>query len=210
MPARWIERQHPRDDRGRFAALPGNAVMNSLLSGVPARASLGLTPYKGSAGRSLTSVHDPYLNQYRQSPRYKQFESKLHQRAAELGVSIRKQEDAAGVWEGELEPSTAVEVEGSESNIRKLAEDMRDAFNQEAVMVVFERPGPDDVHTVENVDPDAALRAMKEHGISGGRIIGDDTLETADFGRQNRDAVGALANELGGQLSSRPAQVEFV
>lgn len=155
-------------------------------------------------GASPKSPNTPELpdlgavSNYRKSPRYQQFKSFVAKEAKQRNLRVQSSDEAAGVYEGTVEPSLAIRVRDGDTDMDDFANSLGERYKQESILdFQLAEDGDDAYYTLHGIgDSQKALDAMDKHGIEGGSIIGD-RLETADFGGSAEGAIMALAKELG-------------
>ncbi len=172
------------------------------------RINFGITPYRG---RPLARAEA--ISEYYETPRYKGFVRRLEREARVAGVVLVSFEQAAGIWQGSLEPAVSLELEGDVAALHQLAEQLRKRYNQDAVMLfVADEAANGAFYILEGMrDADYANEILREFGIKGGRFRFIGTrLEIADADGSLAASVRILAEELGVKLTVIPGNLEFV
>ena len=128
------------------------------------------------------------------SPKAKAFEKRLPELAQQHGVILDKVERVMGYWEGDLEPSWAIEAHDGEIGVYNLSKQIQNEENQDAVLNFdYDAKDGDDIMYVLRGDVDW-VNALKDAGVQGAtihkdrvEIIGDDAM--ADQIEKLRDAT---------------------
>jgi hypothetical protein len=173
-------------------------------------ASLGITPFRGSATPSMADVL-----RYYSSTRFKGFEAELLKVAAAKHVRVIEETKVAGMWEGNLEPAATITVRGTAGAIRDVANWLGARYYQDSVMVYTPHaPGArGGMYVLDGVkDPNAAMDAMAKNNLPGGRVIGS-RLEIADDASEwapKPEDIAKLATTLGLKKRYTPGTVEWL
>lgn len=178
------------------------------------KATIGATPYRPESEHLVAMSSRP---SYYDSEEWAEFDDTLRAAAERRGVELIEADHAAGLWEGETEPSGAyVVAAGDRDAIRGWAGELAGRYNQDSVMVGFYDPdGPDTLYgfggsDADPVEIDDAISVLRTAGISGGRVRGRhlEVASTADS-PVGPAALQLLAARFGGATQDR-AVVEFV
>lgn len=140
----------------------------------------------------------------------REFERHVHNAAIENGVTIDSADRVQGYWQGEQEPSYALDVHDGEEGVRAFSEDLRSEWNQDAVVLFApDRDGPHLAYKAR-ASGDIA-NALTSAGIDGATIY-DGGFEV--FGGPDEAAkVLAAADILGiahGDVEVRAGTLSFV
>ncbi len=167
------------------------------------------------------------VTRYFSSTRFKGFERQVVKVAAQMNVQVIEEVHAAGVWEGNLEPAASITVQGADEDIAGLAKWLGSRYYQDSVMVftphaegveggmyvLSEISDPNtDLDTSQAMDVPAALAAMHNAGLKGGRVVGH-RLEIADDGGEFRPQpkqIAELARSLGLRQQYTHGRVEWL
>jgi hypothetical protein len=119
--------------------------------------------------------------------------------ASTMHVAITRADRAAGVWEGETEPSMAVDAHDGEAGVDSWAAQLGQKYDQDAVLMFHPDPEGDSAtysfEKMGELNRDGFLKAMKDAGIPGGRVV-DEKLELVGKGRDFHGRVAKLADAL--------------
>lgn len=169
---------HPRDRRGRW-----RHVLREF--------SVGVTPFR--PGDEASGFHA--------SPKVQEFITAMSDAATKHGVTITDHRPVTGVWLGETEPAFAVDARDGEDGVLRWAEDLRAQYDQDGVYMFAPDPDGDfGSFTFDGIDKDEAIKAMREIGVDGGRVVGDKQLEVWAHESEGEKMV-ALAERLGVPVS---------
>ena len=110
------------------------------------------------------------------------FEKSLEPTAKKHGVTLDSVEHVAGFWEGEMEPSWAIEAHDGEEGVKNFSEEIRGSYDQDAVLNFdYDEDGTDVMYEIEGKAD--WPRMLDLHKIQGAtiypnkvEIIGDDKL----------------------------------
>lgn len=184
--AQFDTRLHPHDRVGRFARKP---KLPQVPRAPRARADVGITPFRPED--EVAGFYD--------SAKFKRFCGDMRRIAREHGVKIDHVDRAAGVWEGETEPSLAVAAHDHETGVAAWAASLGKQYDQDGVLLFAPAPDGDSASysfAVEAGHDAEALAAMSRHGIPGGRLRAG-RLEVIGQGLDFHAKVDALAGDLG-------------
>lgn len=189
---------HPRAGHGQWASKGGPAQKpprprkrgRSGHAQMPkVQASVGITPFRP----------EDEVKGFYESPKFKRFQVDMRRIARERHVSIDHVEKAAGVWQGQTEPSLAVEAHDGPHGVRAWAAEMGKRYNQDGVLL-FEPSEDGNAASyrfdVRGRDNQAVFDAMDQHGIPGGTLL-DGELEVVGKGVGFHKKVDALSQLLG-------------
>jgi hypothetical protein len=154
--------------------------------------NVGVTPYRGLPRESRESI-DAYYD----TARYKSFERRLHEEAAQRGVQVESVTRVDGLWEGDAEPAASVWLRGGHDDARDVGVALGRQFNQDAVFVFSEDPEGDGVlYQLRGVrDISHARMLLGRYGVTAARLVGRD-LEIASADDSLDEAVSGIAREL--------------
>jgi len=133
---------------------------------------VGVTSFRGKPVKSIAET-----KAYYETPRAKGFENNLSKTSADFGVKVNGIDKVAGSWEGSIEPSFMVKVEGSMGDKIAYAVKNAKAANQDAVILFTKGNGNGVKYEFNNVkNPDQALKVLHKNGISGATIRDKDIV----------------------------------
>jgi hypothetical protein len=147
------ESKHPRNPA------TGRDNVRSPSDGGKFRAKVGVTPYRPE--------DDPAG--FYDTDKAREFERSVDQFAAENGVTVDAGDRVQGFWQGEQEPSYALDVHDGEAGVNAFAADLRAEWDQDAVMLFSpDRDGPDLAYRAQ-ASGDIA-NALTQAGVEGATI----------------------------------------
>lgn len=163
---------------------------------------VGVTPFR--PGDDPQGFYD--------SAKFKAFEGSIDEAAARYDVTVDAKDRVQGFWQGEQEPSVALDVHDGEEGVRMFSEDIREKWDQDAV-VLFQpdRAGPNLAYRAEVPAGSDVAAALTSAGVDGATIY-DNGFEV--FGDEGDAAkVLAAADKLGVPHSAvkvRAGKLSFV
>jgi hypothetical protein len=176
------------------------------------RVNLGITPYRGKPA-SEPEETQAYYN----STRYQGWLTDLRMTAKEYNVKIEDVVKVTGVWQGSLEPSASVWLNGDSESVQKMAKAMGSEYNQEGVMLFSqaEDDGVGALYTMPGItDRKKAIEAMQQSGVDGARLVesrdGTYALEVADFDGSMHDKVVGLSKRVGTETFYTPGKASLL
>jgi len=119
------------------------------------KAEVGITPFRPED--EVSGFYD--------SPKFKRFQHDMRRIAAKDHVTIDKAVPAAGVWEGETEPSLAVDAHDGEAGVDGWAAELGKKYDQDGVLLFHPDPAGDSAtysFPLGKTDQQVALDAMKQ------------------------------------------------
>lgn len=169
---------------------------------------VGVTPFRGKPFKKTKE-----LSPYYETTRAKGFMSDVEDlhAAKEIPVRVQEIQPTAGVWEGDLEPSFGLKLEGDQAYVRSAAATLGKKYNQDAVALFSPATGgPGRKYTLRGVgDVDRAVSMLRRHGISGATAEGEH-LVIYDMDNSLRAGILSLAKDLGTKASVRRGNIEFL
>lgn len=187
----FTPRLHPHDRVGRWARTGRGHV----------RASVGVTPFRPGDAAA----------RFYESPKFRRFTQDMRRLARQRSVKIDRVEKAVGVWEGETEPSLAVDAHDHEAGVEAWAAELGKRYDQDGVLLFEPSAAGDSAAYRLDVagHRDEALGAMGRHGIPGGRLVGDQ-LELVGKGAAFHDRVDALARDVGAHYDATVGRMNLL
>jgi hypothetical protein len=121
------------------------------------------------------------------------------------GIAALDPHQAAGIWQGSMEPSFVMNFDVTEPGADlRFAAELGTKHDQDAVMLFRHGDGPDTVQRVHFLDDKTAERAigkMSDFGLDGGTYdMRTHELRIAMSGHEQLDGVRNLASLTGGQM----------
>lgn len=153
-------------------------------------ATLGLTPFR--PGDTAAGFYD--------SPKFKAFDRSVSETAKRYDVTIDAKDRVQGFWEGEQEPSLALDVHDGEEGVRMYAEDLRGQWDQDAVLLFQPDRNGDQLSFRAQAKGDIP-KALTDAGISGATIYPQGFEVYGDAGDAEKvlkaaDALGVPHSEV--------------
>lgn len=147
-------------------------------------AKIGLTPFR--PGDEPAGFYD--------SDKFRAFDKSIAETAKRYDVVVDGKDKVSGFWEGDLEPSLALDVHDGVRGVRLFAEDLRGQWDQDAVLMFHEDRAGDSFAFRTKAKGDIA-GALSAAGISGATIYPDGFEVFGDADEAAR--VMAVADALG-------------
>lgn len=163
-------------------------------------AKVGVTPYRPD--------DDP--KGFYDSGKYKTFTDSLGPTADKYDVTIDGQQKVSGFWQGDQEPSLALDVHDGEDGVRRFAEDLRSTWDQDAVLLFHPDDAGEDLAYRLDAEGDVA-GALTEAGVDGATIY-DGGVEIIG-GKGDAAKVAQVAESLGvdpADVKVRAGRLSFV
>lgn len=174
--AAWDESKHPRHGAGRREG--GRFAPKH-------RVSVGATPFREGDEASG----------FRESERWASFLEHVRSSARARGVTVDRIEDVDGYWEGAREPSAAISAHDGPVETAAWAEEVRRAWEQEAVLEFTFDPEGADVEATFEVAREVGAAALERLGVQGATLYpGRMVLYLSP---EEYDVADRLAEELG-------------
>lgn len=183
-------RIHP----GEFTAGDGNP------SAQDGEDTVGVTPYRGS-GRPDASYFD--------STRWRHFIRFARDRAADMHVTVDAMRKGTGMWEGNLEPTSAWYVHDHDQ-VEAWAATVGREFNQDAVAVFHEDDhGPHTLYQFPGIHPKRAMADAEAVGLPAATVTGG-TLTIISTDDDTDEQMLALAKRIGKRPIIVAGSAEFI
>lgn len=177
--------------------------------------AVAATPFRGRARQAATI--DPMADPYFTSDEWDAFHRTVHAAASRHGVDVTNMGTAAGLWEGEGEPSELFNVHGHPDNILAFADEVATLHNQDAALVAIPNDGGTglvaEYQIPQGTHPQQVIDVLQHAGVpgatltSGGRLllVDPDAGTSREFQRARR-AIAMSFQETG----VRRADIAFV
>lgn len=121
--------QAPKDKTVIYARNTADEIA-PVVEAAKADIDIGITSFRGTPVRTVQETL-PYYD----TTRSKGFVNSLQKGAEEVGVRVETLQRAAGVWEGNVEPSFSLKVRGDENSVLRYAAEQGFKANQDAVVL---------------------------------------------------------------------------
>jgi hypothetical protein len=109
------------------------------------------------------------------------------------------------VWQGQTEPSLAIDARDGEAGVTAWAAELGKKFDQDSVLLFHPDPAGDSASysfALKGRTEEDAINEMQKAGIPGGRIV-DGKLELIGKGRDFQKKVDHLADEMALSYNAR-------
>jgi hypothetical protein len=166
---------------------------------------VGITPFRGTPLKTIKATL-PYYN----STRAKGFQNGLKGSATSNNLTIQSVTKVAGFWEGGLEPSLLVKIKGKLKDVLKFSSENGSKVNQDSVVLFKAGKGTGTKYEFPNLaNPDKALKAMENAGISGGTVA-NKSLIVYDGDGSLLTQLQALSKKLNVEPTTTKGTVKFL
>lgn len=201
---------HPRGTGGEWSDKGGGALKSK---GRGRRGGITMPKPKHTAEVGITPfTPEDEAAAFYSSPKFQRFKTDMRRVAAKNHVTLDHVEQAAGVWEGQTEPSLAITAHDGEHGVNAWAAELGKKYDQDGVLLFHPDPNGDSASysvPLKGRANEEVLSAMQDVGIPGGRFV-DGKLEIVGKGKDFHSQVDKLADNLGLSYSAQVGRMNLL
>lgn len=189
-----------------FSVLFANVSSAQTDDGEMRSVDILVTSYRGAAVDDISKYHDGHVGQ--------DFVRELQADDDErYCLAASTPTPAAGLWEGNLEPTYWVETKGQMADVEAFAVSHAQKHDQDAVLVFEHDPtGPDAEYMLSlpaTIPVKEAVLALRDGGFKGATII-KGTMIIVDEKAVNENAARQVARALGAELEIERGHMNLI
>ena len=169
------------------------------------KAEVGITSFRGTPVKTVAET-----KAYYETTRSKGFEKAINEAAPPNGITVSDVKKSAGFWEGNIEPSFSVKVEGTIDDIYKYSAKLGKKANQDAAAIFVPGEGESIKWEMDGIEsPDLALKMLKNEGVSGATVV-DKKVIILDIDKSLKSTILKVGKELNATVNPTPGTVDFL